>query len=205
MWCSSLHLLQEPDATRAQPRPQATVVQRSRTASTQLPAETRPSGKRPTTTLPLSSSYLKSYVVVIDINGRFECLRVAPRAAICPLEATNQFHVPLPLVIALLLPFPAISSCNLRAVLLADECLGGSSEAALVRRSKVLSPIGSPAQSGCVPVSRRATGAQPPTAARPASAVVVVAHVCSLEQIKQEVRGQPAAAGLRSASEKVPH
>lgn len=81
---------------------------------------------------PLSSSYLKSYVVVIDINGRFECLRVAPRAAICPLEATNQFHVPLLLVIALLLPFPAISSCNLRAILLADECLRGSSEAALV-------------------------------------------------------------------------
>lgn len=72
-----------------------------------------------------------------------------------------------------------------------------------LRRSKVLAPIGSPAQSGCVPVSRCATGAQPPTASRPASAescrvvvvvvVVVVAHVCSLEQIKQEVRGQPAA------------
>lgn len=143
MWCTSLHLLQEPDATRAQPRPQATVVQRSRAASTQLPAETRPSGKRPhyrvpqprctaPGSAPLSSSYLKSDVVVIDINGRFECLRVAPRAAICPLETTNQFHVPLPLVIALLLPFPAISSCNLRAVLLADECLRGWSEAALV-------------------------------------------------------------------------
>lgn len=161
--CTPLQLLQATDAN------QCTVAfsghsWHNKAPSTQLPAVTRPSGECPHYCVPqlrytaprrapLSSSYLKSLVVVIDINVRFKYFRVEPRAAICPLEATNQFHVPLPLVIALLLPFSAISSCDLRAVLLADECLRGLSEAPLVQRSKVLAPTGSATQSGCISVN----------------------------------------------------
>lgn len=85
---------------------------------------------------PLTS--LQRVLVFVTDIVKLKYFQDVPRGATCSLKVTNQFQVPFPLVIALVLPFSAISGCNLRAVLLADESLGGLSEAPLLKRRKVL-------------------------------------------------------------------
>lgn len=202
--CTSLQLLQVTDANQCTaafsgPKSQHTVVMRTKVLSTQLAAVTRPSGQCTAShnrIIPrLEGPHYHHHIlrvsnVVIDINVRFKCFRVAPRAAVCPLEATNQFHVPFPLVTALL-PFSGLAAVTSGRWV--PERLEWSTAPAEEQSSCTYrvshSEWPSLGKSVC-------TSAQPQTVTRPPSAesrAVVVAHVWSQQQIKHKVRGQPAA------------